>query len=117
MNEADRVKVVRAITSAPHIYAVLGIHWQGDHKEARRRRMMFVHPDHYPPGGTVASAVNRAHDIMDDDKAHQKYRLITFAKKGQCPACKGKGCITRQKGFSKKEETVCLACAGSGYVP
>ena len=117
MNETDAEKIARVIITAPHIYAALGIHWQGDYHEARRRRMMAVHPDRYPKDRAPAHAVNRAHDIMADAKAHQKYRLVTFAKKGQCPACKSAGFLSKQKGFSKKEEIICLACAGSGYAP
>jgi DnaJ-class molecular chaperone len=107
------------VTSAPHLFALLGVSADADQREldiARRRLAWIAHPDRNidePHAGRLMSIINDAHLRITVGKARRSY-LATYGG-NTCPGCRGTGQVTRQTGL-KREPATCLACLGCGRV-
>lgn len=103
-----------SILSAPHHFALLGVHASStpqEIREARRRLAMHFHPDinRSADAADLIARVNVAHHTLTGDRA--KY-MATLGK--ECIRCGGRGALTKQLSFTKTKLTICTKCQGSG---
>ena len=111
----------RHIASAPHVYALLGVHRDATLEErtaARRVLALAVHPDRNAgraDAEQLMARVNVAFNTLADKHLHTLYAAALAARLRECAACNGRGYSRKQKGFRSSITTVCPSCLGSGW--
>lgn len=105
------------ITEAKHYFHMLGVRRGSDEKEinlARRDLALYVHPDVccLKDATDLMARVNMAHSTLTTRM--DRYVLELNGK--PCPDCKGRGYVSRQRGFTKAVETACDTCLGAGVI-
>lgn len=103
-------------------YEVLGVDRGASRDEVRaayQAKARAMHPDRL--GGTkeandAFAEVTQAWGVLGDAKLRKTYDAKLDLLTEPCAACKGKGRVSKQKGFGKKEWSACAACDGTGRV-
>lgn len=101
-------------------YQVLGVDRSAKHEEVRSAYQELarkMHPDRN--GGTAAAndafaSVTCAYAVLSDPKRRKQYDAQLDLLTAPCGKCKGKGRVSKQKGFSSKQWSPCDACDGTG---
>lgn len=78
-----------------------------------------THPDLFDNDAKKAATMadlNVAYNVLKDKKKRMAYDRQLMLRFSKCLACNGKGCTSKQKGFSKKVSVLCTACGGGGYM-
>lgn len=101
-------------------YEVLGVTRKSTQEEvvaAYRKLAWAKHPDKLG-GGEKANSdfaeITSAYAVLSDVKDRRRYDAKLMLASTPCPACEGKGAISKQRGFASKTWSPCAACAGSG---
>ena len=107
------------VTEGATPYAVLGVSptAQADTIRAAHRGLArLLHPDRcrLDNAHDLMTRVNGAYAVLSDPAARRLYDTVNKVRKVTCTACAGRGYTYRQKGFSKKVQTECSTCEGSG---
>jgi DnaJ-class molecular chaperone len=110
-------KLKKKVRGARHYFELLGVHLQStvaEIKQAHRNLAREFHPDVNcdPIARDIMPEINVAYSTLTDDKTRKHYLAIHPGK--PCDACKGRGCTTKQKGFTKTVSVVCATCGGIG---
>ena len=111
------VKLKEKVLSARHHFELLGVHLQSsadELKQAHRALAREFHPDVNCDAGAgdIMARINVAYEVLTTPSRLKSY-LITYPGKS-CAACKGRGCTTKQRGFTKTVSVVCPTCGGIG---
>lgn len=101
-------------------YATLGAHRGSTPAQLRalyQNLVTILHPDKH--GGTAEAnarfaEITGAYAVLRNEKRRRVYDKQLRILGGPCPACKGEGCVPKQKGFTKRELVRCNDCNGSG---
>lgn len=112
-------RLTNMVLDATTHYDALGVPTGADAatiKEAHRALARVFHPDRCAimHAHDVMARVNGAYAVLSDKDARRKYDATLRIQDTQCPTCKGKGVVLRQKGFSAKVQVICPVCKGSG---
>jgi len=109
-------KAVRIqILESAHAFQMLGVHAQSTNAEvdaARRKLVRETHPDvnGAPDAHKLTAMANQAHSELTTNRA----AYIRSLHLKPCAACKGKGSVSKMRGFTHCITTVCLTCHGAG---
>lgn len=118
MNDAIRKSynnVRKQILTAAHHFQLLGVHRECLNpvvNVARRELAKHVHPDvnAAPDAHDLMARVNAAHQVLTENRA----RYLLELGGTPCTQCGGRGYTFKQKGFTKRVETICTICHGAG---
>ena len=110
-------QAVRQVTGARHYFHLLGVHRHSSAMaliRARKDLAMHVHPDQNsaPDAHDMMARVNAAFQALSADP--EAYVRALGGRR--CAACEARGYTFRQRGFTKRVETICPACCGAGVV-
>ena len=83
--------------------------------EAYRRLAWRHHPDQGGEPGAFAE-LTHARATLTDARLKEQYDKMLKREFSACRCCKGRGCHSRQKGFTQRINTVCGECRGSGVI-
>jgi len=110
--------VLKQLTTAPHYFALLGVHAGSTDAEvgkARNALARYVHPDvnSAPNAHDLMALLNVAHSVLTTNR---ELYVVSLRQKGlkPCTPCKGDGFVRKQVGFTKTTKTQCPNCQGSG---
>lgn len=87
-------------------------------KAAWMAQARIYHPDHNPNDPEKAakmSDINVAYNVLKNPAYRKQYDRQQDLMNDECPVCLGKGCTSKQVGFTKKVAKKCKACEGSGF--
>jgi DnaJ-class molecular chaperone len=102
-------------------FEALGVDRGSTHDEIKARWRVIsreLHPDrHLKEAAKYAprfAAVSQAWAVLGDRDCRRRYEAELDMGSAPCPACKGKGRVTKQQGFTARTSTGCATCKGTG---
>ena len=120
--KSDLAAARRAVLSAPHDFALLGVNRKStarDIQEARNALARTLHPDRLtahgmPEGDDLMGRINAAADRLSDAKRVKLYLAELATGRCKCPTCQGEGVTRKQKSMTNIVYLTCPTCHGAG---
>ena len=104
------------MTKPPTHYALIGVSPAAPTAIIHKAYLELAYVLHPDPGGDeeLFKALAAAWGVLKNREFRARYDAELKLLGLNCPACAGRGVTYRSKGFTKREESACAACAGTG---